>query len=1000
MGKNDFFAQIAAAGIQNKGKGLIIPQPPELEPRYFDMDGVDEKAVFTPLHKMHTKEELYEEVERQKVYYRTFFSDFAPQLKSLRKRRPLVHCQWRVGTEEDCRNFTGMLNGEGEWQQIELPHYGEPRGTAVTYYRMKFEISREEQDWKSIWILFKGVDYKAHVFLNGMYIGSHEGFFAPFEFEISRQAHIGENILCVMVENDYTHMGSVSERGGELFTGDKFYAATGLGYDEPYEGWHHCPPGMGIYQDVFLEFRNEIFIRDIFVRPDVENEYAEIRLELYACKVGHRKIKTDISVYGQNFQETVIEHMQYEPTTALEVGMGDSLTEARMLAEEKLGKGIPLFMERGINYLKIRVPMEGARKWEMKTPWLYQVQIRILDENGTCLDTAKSQFGMRTFYQDENSSPKGKFYFNGREIKMRGVNSMGFEQQCVFKKDWEQLFTDLILAKICNINFIRLTQRPVQPEVYDFCDKTGMLLQTDLPLFGAMRRNQFAEGIRQAQEMEHLIRPHASAALVSYINEPAPNAKNMPHRCLERRELENFFQCADIAVHLLNPDRVIKHVDGDYDPPSAGYPDNHCYPCWYNGHGIDIGKLYKGYWMPVKEGWHYGCGEFGIEGLDCVEVMKKYYPSDWLPEEGKEELWSPSSVPGTQTGDFFYFYYDRQKSWEKWIEQSHKYQAEAVSCMTESFRRDARMNSFAYHLFISAFPNGWCKTLMDVERNPKPAFFAYRDALSPIHISLRCDRRTGFSGELIPAEVWICNDTDETGEHFSIKYQILIDGKIQTAHSEKIKLEACTASFAGFLNVSFPSVEERTPCVVQAALCNEEGEMLDSAEMKLEIFPKAGMISGDTVVIRDYGEFAEKEEQILERVKEGAILVFLELPQGEYQIARHCVRIKNCSMLPLHFVSRDTGHPLVSGFQPDDFRYWYDEDAGYITPILEATVEAEGSSVILTSGNQDEEGNWKQTGAAVEYCYGKGKIRICQVKLDGRTEKNPVAREFLTRLQK
>lgn len=25
---------------------------------------------------------------------------------------------------------------------------------------------------------------------------------------------------------------------------------------------------------------------------------------------------------------------------------------------------------------------------------------------------------------------------------------MGFEQQCVFKKDWEQLFTDLILAKI------------------------------------------------------------------------------------------------------------------------------------------------------------------------------------------------------------------------------------------------------------------------------------------------------------------------------------------------------------------------------------------------------------------------------------------------------------------------------------------------------------------------------------------------------------------------
>ena len=36
-----------------------------------------------------------------------------------------------------------------------------------------------------------------------------------------------------------------------------------------------------------------------------------------------------------------------------------------------------------------------------------------------------------------------------------------------------------------------------------------------------------------------------------------------------------------------NPDQVIKHVDGDYDPPTDGIPDNHCYPMWYNGHGID-----------------------------------------------------------------------------------------------------------------------------------------------------------------------------------------------------------------------------------------------------------------------------------------------------------------------------------------------------------------------------------------------------------------------------
>ena len=47
-------------------------------------------------------------------------------------------------------------------------------------------------------------------------------------------------------------------------------------------------------------------------------------------------------------------------------------------------------------------------------------------------------------------------------------------------------------------------------------------------------------------------------------------------------------------MRVLNPDRVIKHVDGDYDPPSDTLPDNHCYCGWYNGHGLELGKLHRG----------------------------------------------------------------------------------------------------------------------------------------------------------------------------------------------------------------------------------------------------------------------------------------------------------------------------------------------------------------------------------------------------------------------
>ena len=54
----------------------------------------------------------------------------------------------------------------------------------------------------------------------------------------------------------------------EKIEGDKLYAATGLGWDDPQVGWHHCPPGMGLFDEVFVEIRNRVSIHDIFVRND------------------------------------------------------------------------------------------------------------------------------------------------------------------------------------------------------------------------------------------------------------------------------------------------------------------------------------------------------------------------------------------------------------------------------------------------------------------------------------------------------------------------------------------------------------------------------------------------------------------------------------------------------------------------------------------------------------------------------------------------------------
>ena len=50
------------------------------------------------------------------------------------------------------------------------------------------------------------------------------------------------------------------------------------------------------------------------------------------------------------------------------------------------------------------------------------------------------------------------------------------------------------------------------------------------------------------------------------------------------------------------------------------------------------------------------------------------------------------------------------------------------------------------------------KTIVDCERNPKPAYFDYKEALRPLLVDARMDRWGWWSGEKFSAESWVCHD--------------------------------------------------------------------------------------------------------------------------------------------------------------------------------------------------------------------------------------------------
>lgn len=618
------------------------------------------RHAFDPAPRLATPADLARALRDERRRMAPFLRDLAPRLAAPRHRQVLRDFNWRLAPRDDWRCFNDAKSGRGNWQRVTLPHYGPPSGRALAWYRTTFTLSAAERRAGSLWVRIPGADYQARIHVNGRCVGEHEGFFATFEFEISRALKVGRNTLLIELRNEGTWNTQHEPEG------DKLYGATGPGWDEPGGGWHHCPSGMGLLGAVTLEARPRIFLHDVWVRPLPCLEAAEIKIEVHNCDPAPADIALEVAVFGQNFS-------------------------AQPLKWQQLPK--PAAAAAGVNYYSCTVPLPRARRWSTHTPWLYQAQVRLRDAAHRLLDTAKRQFGMRSFRIDETTTPKGRIFLNDRPIRLRGANTMGFEQQDVMRGQLGRLRDDLLLARLTHFNFLRLTQRPVQPEVYEMADRVGMMIQTDLPLFAFLRRPQFCEAVRQAGEMARHVRAHPSVVLLTYINEPFPSQwRAVGHRHVHRAELEGFFQAATAAIRVEHPDIAIKPVDGDYDPPADGLPDYHLYCLWYQGHGQPFGRLHKGEFPPVKPGWCFGSGEFGAEGLDPVALMRRHYPAAWLPANAAEEAaWSPDRINSAQTGRHQPLFFDRPATLREWVGRSQAWQARAVQLQTEAYRRMDRL---------------------------------------------------------------------------------------------------------------------------------------------------------------------------------------------------------------------------------------------------------------------------------------------------------------------
>lgn len=155
----------------------------------------------------------------------------------------------------------------GSWltHSAEMRHY-----QGLVWYQRRFPAAR--QPGKRQFLRIGAANYKARVYLNGEYVGEHEGGFTPFAFEVTKLLRDGENQVTVAVDS----------------------TASPTSVPPPVTDWENYG---GITRDIRLIATPQTFVDDAWVRLTKDGRIA-VDARLDGAQAAGRTLKLTIPALG------------------------------------------------------------------------------------------------------------------------------------------------------------------------------------------------------------------------------------------------------------------------------------------------------------------------------------------------------------------------------------------------------------------------------------------------------------------------------------------------------------------------------------------------------------------------------------------------------------------------------------------------------------------------------------------------------------------------------
>lgn len=330
-----------------------------------------------------------------------------------------------------------LFDSKGFDQTILVPFCPESKLSGVEHtdyinamwYHRKLDVPAA-WNGKKILLNFGAVDYFCAIYINGKRIGFHYGGTSSFAIDLTPHVEAGKQYdLVVRVEDD--------QRSGTQPLGKQS--------NNYYSHGPHYTRTTGIWQTVWMEAVSPYGLKSAYIVPELDQSRFIVYPEFNALQAG-QKLRVNVKDGGKTVSTQTIPAAT--PCVAI-------------------------------------LPVKNVKTWSPESPFLYDVELEVLDASGAVLDQVQSYAGMRKVHIVGN-----EFYLNNKPVYLRMVLDQGYYPEGVWTAPTDaDLKRDIELSMAAGFNSARLHQKVFEERFHYWADKLGYLTWGESSSWGGNTNN-------------------------------------------------------------------------------------------------------------------------------------------------------------------------------------------------------------------------------------------------------------------------------------------------------------------------------------------------------------------------------------------------------------------------------------------------------------------------------------------------------------------------------